>query len=398
MTTMNRIATLLAALAVAIASSACGDSQGQKQAAGKTDGHAEGEHAENEGGHDEEKEELTLTTEEAQRAGIKVEAVQPQPLSDTVTVTATIRPDQDRLARIAPRIEGRITSIPAKLGDSVRAGQTMATLDSVAIGETQAALLQAQTEVRVAKADLERTESLAADEIVPRKELLRARAEHDKATAAVRTAQDRLRLYGGAPGARGTSGFAVTAPFAGTVIERKATLGELASPAEPMFTLADLSSVWLQAALTEAVLAKVKVGAKARVTLPAYPGETFEGKVSHIAAALDPQTRTVAARIELPNPDGRLKPEMFATAAIEVGSDRKDVITLPDAAILLMQGQPTVFMYEQGAYATRVIEPGERLGGRTVVKSGIAPGEEVVTAGAYALKARALKSQIGHGH
>lgn len=394
MTTMYRIATLVTALAVAIASTSCGDSQGQKQAAGNGDGHAE-----NEGGHDEREEGLTLTSEEAQRAGIKVEAVKPQPLSDTVTVTATIRPDQDRLARIAPRIEGRITSVTAKLGDSMRAGQTMATLDSVAIGETQAALLQAQTELRVAKADLERTESLAADEIVPRKELLRARAEHDKAQAALRTAQDRLRLLGGSgAGARGPSGFAVTAPFAGTVIERKATLGELASPAEPMFTLADLSSVWLQAALTEAVLAKVKVGAKARVTLPAYPSETFEGKVGHIAAALDPETRTVAARIELLNPDGRLKPEMFATAAIEVGSEKKEAITLPDAAILLMQGQPTVFMYEQGAYGPRVIEPGERLGGRTVVKSGISPGEEVVTAGAYALKARALKSQIGHGH
>ena len=103
-----------------------------------------------------------------------------------------------------------------------------------------------------------------------------------------------------------------------------------------------------------------------------------------------------------PNTDGRLKPEMFATATIEVtsgtGAERREVLSLPDAAIVMMQGQPTVFVYEQGAYEMRVVEPGERSGGRTVVKAGLKNGEQVVTEGAYALKARKLKSQLGHGH
>jgi cobalt-zinc-cadmium efflux system membrane fusion protein len=191
----------------------------------------------------------------------------------------------------------------------------------------------------------------------------------------------------------------VTAPFAGTVIEKKAVLGELATPSESMFTVADLGTVWIQADLSEALLAKVRVGADAKVSVPAYPGEVFTGKVGHLAAMLDKETRTVAARIEVANADGRLKPEMFATAVIEVGGEQKrEAIALPDAAIVLMQGQPTVFVYEQGAYAMRVVEPGERLAGRTVVKSGLAAGDEVVTSGAYALKARKLKSSVGHGH
>ena len=399
---------LALALGMAIALAGCGKGNGKddhaaegakpaSQAAGNKDDHAAGEKP---GAQTEGEAELTLTSEEAERAGVKVEEAKAQALGETVVVTATIRPDQDRLARVAARIEGRITSVNAKLGDKVRAGQTLATLDSVAVGEAHAAWNQAQAELGIAEADLKRAQSLIADEIIPRKDFLRAQADRDKAAAGLRAAADRLRLLGGAPGARGNavSAFAVTAPFAGTVIEKKATLGELATPSEPMFSVADLSRVWIQADLPEASLAKVRVGAIARVNVPAYPNQTFDGRVGYIGASLDKDTRTVAARIEVANADGRLKPEMFATATIEAVGEKRESISLPDAAIVLMGGKPTVFVYEQGAYEMRQVEPGERIGGRTVLNSGLKPGDQVVTAGTYALKARKLKSQLGHGH
>jgi cobalt-zinc-cadmium efflux system membrane fusion protein len=368
-------------------------------------GCTQGEHKDEHGRGGEKKEEnhaeqeLVLTSEEAERAGIKVETIQAQTLADSMTVTATIRPDPDRLARVAPRIEGRIVSAPAKLGDTVRAGQKLATLDSVEVGEAHAAWQQAQADLRSAEADFQRAKSLDAEEIIPRKDFLRTQAERDKAAASQRAAAERLRVLGGDPTAGGNaSRFGVSAPFAGTVIHKNATLGDLASPSEPMFTVADLSRVWIQADLPEASMAKVRVGAAAKVSVPAYPSELFAGRVDHIGAVLDKDTRTVAARVVVPNADGRLKPEMFATALIEVAGRARDVIALPDAAIVLMQGQPTVFVYEQGAYEMRAIEPGERAGGRTVVRSGLKAGDEVVTAGAYALKARKLKSQLGHGH
>ena len=267
------------ALAVALTLAACGKGGAKDDHAAEGDKHAE--HAsEKKDGHAEGAEELTLTAEEAERAGVKVEAIKSEALGETIQVTATIRPDQDRLARVAPRIEGRITSAPAKLGDLVRAGQTLATLDSVAVGEAHAAWTQAQAELRIAEADFKRAESLNAEEIIPRKDFLRAQADRDKAAATVRNAADRLRLLGGAQAASGSgvAGFAVTAPFAGTVIEKKVTLGELGSPSEPMFTIADLSRVWIQADLPEAALAKVRMGANAKVTVPAYPGETFSGR------------------------------------------------------------------------------------------------------------------------
>lgn len=397
-----RLGALVATLAAALAFAGCGKSGAKDEHAAEGAGHA-GEKTE--AGHTE-NEELTLTTEEAERAGIKVEEIKPQALGETVVVTATIRPDQDKLARVAPRIEGRITSAPARLGDRVRAGQTLATLDSVDVGEAHAAWAQAQSELRIAEADFKRAEQLNAEEIIPRKDFLRAQSDRDKAAAALRAAADKLRLLGGSThaqaAARSVAGFAVLAPFAGTVIEKKATLGDLATPSEPMFTIADLGRVWILANLPEAGLAKVRLGANAKVSVPAYPNETFDGRVGHIAAAVDKDTRTVAARIEVPNAEGRLKPEMFATASIEVSGDKAgkaaEVISLPDAAVVLMQGQPTVFVFDAGAYEARVVEPGERAGGRTVIKAGIKAGEQVVTAGAYALKARKLKSQLGHGH
>ncbi len=282
----------------------------------------------------------------------------------------------------------------------MRAGQTLATLDSVVVGEAHAAWNQAQAELGIAEADFKRAQSLVADEIIPRKDFLRAQADRDKAAAGLRAAGDRLRLLGGAPSARGTavSAFAVTAPFAGTVIEKKATLGELATPSEPMFSIADLNRVWIQADLPEAALAKVRVGAAAKVSVPAYPNQTFDGRVGYIGASLSKESRTVAARIEVPNLDGRLKPEMFATATIEAIGEKREAISLPDDAIVLMDGKPSVFVYEQGAYELRQVEPGERIGGRTVLKSGIKAGDQVVTSGTYVLKARKLKSQLGHGH
>ncbi len=343
---------------------------------------------------------LKLSVEEAQRAGIKVETLAQQAFADAITVTATIRPNQDRIARVAPRVEGRIVQVTASLGAQVKAGQSLAVLDSLAIGEAQAALLHAQSGQRVAQADFKRAESLVADEIIPQRDFLRAKADMEKASAELRAAQDKLRLLGGSARSDGAanSTFPLTSPLAGTVIQKKATVGELGTPSEALFTVADLSKVWIEANLTEDTLSKVRVGSAATVTVVAYPGERFAGRVTYVASLLDKDSRTIPARIEVENKDGRLKPEMFATATIDTNGAERKALSVPDAAILLLQGQLTIFVEEQGGYEARAIEAGDKLSGRTVIKSGVAAGEKVVTAGAYALKARLLKSQISDEH
>lgn len=380
----------LAALAVAALLSACGGARNDQPATKDEQAQAQAE----------ESSLIKLSAEEAQRAGLQVQALQPQAQANVVTVTATIRANQDHVAHVAPRVEGRLTQVVAKLGDQVRAGQTLAVLDSVALGEAQSAYQQTQASHRVAQGDFDRASKLVAEEIIPQKDYLRAQAELEKSRAELRAAEDKLRLLGASPqgGGRASASFELRSPLAGTVIEKKATIGELAGPEASLFTVADLSRVWIEANLSEDLLARVRVGAPASVTVAAYPGERFAGKVSFIAGVLDKDTRTVGARIEVDNQDGRLKPEMFATASIQTGQTKEDVLSVPDAAVLLLQGQPTVFVREKDGYEPRPVEPGDKLGGRTVLKSGVQPGDEVVTAGAYALKARLLKSQISDEH
>ena len=391
-TNLHRFAVAICTACSLLALSACGGAKDAAAEKAVTEEKAE------------KKDELKLSKEEAERAGIALEELKAQSLVDTVTVTATIRANQDRTARIAPRVEGRVVSVSANLGDAVRAGQALATLDSMAVGEASSALSQARSASRVAEADFKRAASLQAEEIISQKDYLRAKAESEKASAALRAAEDHLRLLGIPSNASGgaASVFPLTSPLAGTVIEKKAVVGGLAGPQDGLFVVADLSKLWIEASLAETQLAKVRVGAKATITVAAYPDEAFPGRVTYVASILDKDTRSIPARIEVDNADGRLKLEMFATATIESAAaqaaPKRDAITVPDQSIVLMQGQPTVFVFENGAYEQRAIEPGERLGNRTVVKSGLSAGEQVVSAGTYALKARVLKSQIGDTH
>ncbi len=337
---------------------------------------------------------LDLSDAEIHQAGIKIQKLELQEKTDQIVVTATIQANQDRLAHVAPRVPGRIVKVNASLGDRVKPGQALATLDSIELGEARSSYLQAASEAAVVQAGFDRAKRLQTENIIPEKDYLRARAEHEKARAALRAAADKLRMMGVSPEKLSGSVFPLTAPFSGTVIEKKAVLGELAQPDASLFTVADLSILWIESNLFEKDLGKVKVGAQAAVTVSAYPGEVFKGRLTYISSTMDKETRTVKARVEVPNSDGRLKPEMFATAAIGTGGSVKALL-VPEGAVLLLQGQPTVFVAESGGFEPRAVEVGERTQGYAVLKSGVVAGENVVVSGAYALKARLLKSQIG---
>ena len=390
---LRRLTPSIVAVSVLFALAACGKTDTSTSGgAGKPASEAKAEQPE---------EGLKLSEEEIKRAGLRVVPLEMQDVAETLAVTATIRPNQDRIARVVPRVEGRLVSVSANLGQSVNARQPLATLDSIALGEAHYAWMQAQTAQRAAQADFKRAEALNADEIISQKDFLRTKAELEKASAELHAAEGKLRLLGASikQGETNTASiFSVVAPFAGTVIEKKATVGELANSSDALFTVADLSTLWIEANLTEAMLPKVRTGSKASVSVTAYPGEKFTGRVTYIANVLDKETRTIAARIEIANKDGRLKPEMFATAMIETGGNANQALLVPDEAIVLLQGLPTVFVAEHGSFTPKAIEPGDKLGGRTIVKSGLAAGDQVVVAGTYALKARLLKSQIGDAH
>ena len=340
---------------------------------------------------------LDLSADDAQRAGLKVARLELTDAPKTLAVFGTIEPNQDRLARVVPPVAGRLIKISANLGDQLQAGAALATLESPELGQARATYQQGVAELSLAKANLERTKSLVSGGSLARKEQLRAQYDYEKAKAELDAASVRLAILSvpvaTQPGV-GLAALDVPAPFAGTVIEKTAVLGEYAEAYKPLFTIADLSSLWIETNLYERDLGSVAVGALATVTVAAYPDERFVGKVTYISNTLDRKTRTVKARVEVSNIERRLKPGMFANVLIEEAA-RRPVLTLPETAVVLLQGQMTAFIANPGGgYRPVPVEIGEQGGGRVVIRSGLKPGDVVAVSGAYSLKARLLKSQI----
>lgn len=398
---MTNKASVFAVFTAALLAAGCGDSHDHDhesaeaksaEAHAHKDGGKGGDHAASGA--------LKLSESEISSAGIRVAEVAETELSDAVRVTAVVRAHPSRVARIAPRVPGRVVAMRVALGDRVARGQTLAVLDSIELGEARGAYQQARAELSIAQANYDRIEKLVAEEIIAGKEKLRALADVEKARAAERASRGRVQLLGGGlgEGDGGSSTFPMTAPFAGVVIEQNdAALGVMAQPDKPLFTVADLSIVSVEGSLHEQDLRRVAAGAAAEVTVTAFPDTAFKGKVDHISAVMDKETRTIPVRIQVANADGRLRPEMFVSASIQT-SQKTKVIAVPNDAVVLMQGVPTVFVEGSDGFEPRVVQTGERSGAGVTIKSGLKPGERIVVAGAYALKARSLKSQLGSGH
>lgn len=399
---------VIAAMAIGI--SACGKSDPKAEAAKPAPAVVEKKTAKGEvaHGHAEKKGEgeahadeqvLKLTAEEVAAAGIKTEVLRAGPIRASMNVSATIQPNRDRYAHVAPRLPGRILEVPAKLGENVKAGQVLAILDSVEVGESTSAYQQTTSQLNVARADFERAQKLYDEQVVPQKDFLRARGEFERARAAQVASANKLRMMGirAGTGPAASSRLPVMAPFAGAVIEKGAVIGELAQPDKSLFTVADLSTVWIEANLNEKDLAKVGIGATAEVSVAAYPKEVFRGRVAYVGASVDKESRTVKARIDVPNAQGRLKPEMFATARIDTDVIGNGIV-VPSDAVVLVDNKKVVFIKEVDGFEPREVELGDEVGGQQIVKAGLNSGDEVVVAGVYALKARAQKSKIGQGH
>ena len=350
--------------------------------------------------HSEDAKPLQLSADEIRRAGIKIERIEATERAETVATFGTVGANRNRFARVTSPVAGRLVNIGVDLGVQVTAGALLATLESPELADVRTAYQQARTELELARINLDRSQKLSQDGSIAQKDLLRARSDYERARAALAAVEAKLTTLGvaaAAPAGSPPAYLAVNAPLTGTVVERTAVLGEYAQPYQPLFTVADLSTVWVETNLYDRDLADVAVGAPATVTVGAYPDQRFAGKVTYIGNILDKDTRTAVARVEVANVDGRLKPGLFASVEIDK-TQRATALRVPENAVVLLQGQMTAFVASDGGFEPRPVDIGERNGGMVVVKSGLEAGDQVVVAGAYALKARLLKSQIGDAH
>lgn len=346
------------------------------------------------GGHGAES--VTLDSAAVRLGGIRVDTVTTI-TSTALPVTGSITYDPNRVSQVGARTEGRVLTLRANLGDRVSRGQVLAVLESPEVGQIRAEERQAEELVRIARENYAREQGLARQGISSRKELLDAEADLRRNQAALRSAEDRLQVLGAAHDHGQGGRFSLVAPFAGSVVARDASPGGMASPADTLFTVADLSRVAIELDVFERDLARVRRGQPVAVTVTAYPGRTFQGRVAYLGEVLDPQNRTVEARVEIPNPDGALKPGMFATARIQVGGGGPALVVVPQDAVQEVEGRRVVFVpgARPGEFRPAPVEVGETLdGGRVVIRAGLAPGARVVTAGAFALRSELAKDEL----
>ncbi len=320
----------------------------------------------------------------------------------SLPVTGTITYDANRLSHVGARVDGRIVQITVDLGASVVAGQTLAVLESAEVGQVRADEGEAAALVDIARENFERERRLQSQGISSRKEMLDAEADLRRAEAALNSARQRLQVLGTEPGQGGR--FALTAPFAGVVVARHATLGEVSTSSGQLFTVANLDRLWIELDLYERDLARVRRGQAVRISTAAYPGRVFPGTIAYVGDILEPEKRTVRVRVEIPNPSRILKPGMFANAQIDVDEGGAPFVVIPEDAVQRLPGRTVVFVpgTTAGEFLVRTVELGAAAdSGRVVVLSGLAAGERLVSTGAFALRSELARSEIGeagHGH
>jgi cobalt-zinc-cadmium efflux system membrane fusion protein len=338
---------------------------------------------------------IRIVGEQALRAaGIETRRAEARRLAHGIEVVGRLAYDQNRLAQLSARGEALVVEVKVDVGDEVRAGQPLVVLASAAVGGNQAQLVAAKARVEAARAALEREQALAERGISARKdvedarrELAAAQAEHDGARAA-------LSAAGGGSGSGGR--YALTAPFAGTVVARDAVAGRSAAADRVLVELADLSTMWANLEIPEADAGLVRPGQRVRIRLDALRGRILEGKIARVASAVDPASRTVRARVELPNEDRSLKAGLLLRATVEVSADQ-DAILVPREAVQRAEGRSLVFVRTgKGVFDPVAVEVGDASGDLVAVK-GVDAGAEVVTTGAFLLKTEILKDSIGAG-
>ena len=352
-------------------------------------------------------EQLHLSADAIRTIGLRSELAQAGELGEELTTTAVIKPDEYRMAHVSPRIPGKAVEVFAKLGDDVKKGQALADLDSLELGQQKAAFLRAKADLQVAERNYTREKNLYAKQISSERDYLAAKGEFERSEAAYRQSREALRLldlpdstiaritWGGA--GNWLSLFPLLSPFSGTVIGRHLTVGEQVRPDETVFTIADLDTVWIGVAIYQRDLGRVAVGDNAVVTVDAYPGEPFRGRIAYISNSLDPATRAADARVEIDNRRHRLRLGMFATAQIALRSlgNQQRAAVVPLSAVQRVGDKSVVFIEQQpGTYLPRQVLVGATSNNKMQVTSGLQPGDRVVTSGSFYLKSMLLRQSI----
>lgn len=353
---------------------------------------------------------VTLGAKSVSLAGIEVSEAKSVTRAATFDAPAVLALDETRTARIGSLVEGDVVRVLSEVGSRVGRGAVLAELNSRVVHDAWADYRKAvadrrrrETELAWAKQAAERAGRLHEEKALSLQERQRAetdqvaaREELDQTRTEVRRAEEALEHLGvtnkeDPTGETGES-VPVRAPLAGVVLEKHVTAGTTVTPGTLLFVVSDLTELWAMAEVDETRIPLVAAGRPAKVHVAAWPDRDFDAQVTFVGDAVNPKTRRVTVRCQVPNPGGLLKPEMYARVALGESAPRPMVV-VPEAAIQEMDGKPYVFVAgAKGRFEKREVALGASSEGLVEIRSGVAAGEKVATAGSFLLKSQLLSA------
>ena len=350
---------------------------------------------------------VRLTTEEIKSAGIIVQPVTRSEFRTIRDFPGTVEPNEHALAEITTLVRGRVIDVYADLGREVKGGTLLALLYSSELGMAQSAYLKATAKLNVAERAFRRAELLLKEKVIGLAELQRREGEMLSLRAELREARDRLLILGLTDEDLRNldrnhtirSHVPVVAPFDGRIIARNLTKGEVVETTEKLFVVADLTDVWVTAVIPEKDIPYIRpdqtgTGQSVEVHVAAYPGQAFQGRITYVGDVLDPATRTMRLRLELPNPERKLKPAMYATVRV-YSEPEANALLIPESAVQRDRDRQFVFVEREPAiFEARDVKLGSSNGREIKVLDGLLEGESIVTNGAFVLKSELLGEQM----
>ena len=333
-----------------------------------------------------------FTIPQDQMSHVQVVTVQASKLTRTLRLTGAVAYNAFSTTPVITQVGGPVAKILVVPGDRVKRGQPLLEVSSPDYSLLLAAYLKARDTFRVADKNYERAQDLFAHHAIADRDLLQAESDRIQAQADLSAAQEGMRILG-IPKPEDlekspiSAQIPLLAPIGGEIVERLVSPGQVMQAGTTQaFTISDMSTVWVMANIYQGDLAYVKDGDPATITTDSYP-DKFSGKISFISPALDPNTRTLQARIVVDNPGGKLKKDMYCVATVTAGTI-SNAIAVPDSSILRDdENQPFVYLASNSnQFGRRPVDIGQTENGQTQVLKGLSPGDKVAANGSLFLQ------------
>ncbi len=353
--------------------------------------------------HDEHTEVVNLSMETIKEIKLETEIVSFRPFTGYLTIPAKVLTNQDNEAQIGSLVQGRVHQVFVKVGDYVKAGQILMTVEGLDVGEIKAGFLIAKAALDYTKANYERQKKLYEEKIGSQKSLLESQSEYEKALAEYKAEDKKIHSVGLSDidindekkSDEHTSGtLSIKSSINGIVVERNVVIGQSVDVTTNAFTIINTSNVWIDGQVYEKDIAKIYQKTNAVFTSMTYQNENFYGRIIYIGQTIDEQSRTITVRGEFVNAKGKLKPQMFGDLKIPVESNAKAIMVL-DEAVVKEAGAEYVFVQTSDTtFEQRIVSSGTVVNGRIEIREGIQIGEKVVSKGVFYLKSELKKDEI----